>query len=138
MNPETATTGDALPSFERAMTQDIINAWADVSGDRNPLHVDPEFARTTRYGGTIAHGHIALSYLCQLMAGWGGTRWMRGGKLADIRFVAPIRPGNQYRIGGEVTSVSDTQVAVRLHIQEVGDGHDCIEGSAICSRGKVL
>jgi 3-hydroxybutyryl-CoA dehydratase len=116
------------------MTQDIIDAWAVVSGDRNPLHVDPDFARTTRFGGTIAHGHIALAYLCQLMQNWAGPVWMNGGRLMDIRFVAPIRPGQKYRIGGEVAAVSNAEVSIKLRIREQTDEHDCIEGTAVCPR----
>ena len=126
--------GEALPHFDRVMTQEIIDAWAEVSGDHNPLHVDPVIARTSRYGGTIAHGHIALSYLCQLMQSWAGASWMNGGRLVDIRFIAPIQPGRQYRIGGEVAAVSDTEVEVNLHIRECSDDHDCIQGTAICPR----
>jgi 3-hydroxybutyryl-CoA dehydratase len=134
MNSKTPNVGDMLPSLDKAMTQDVIDAWADVSGDRNPLHVDPEYARTTRYGGTIAHGHIALSYLCQLMQAWAGAAWMRGGRLVDIRFIAPIRPGHTYRIGGEVATVSDAEVGIKLHIRDSSDGRDCIEGTAVCPR----
>ena len=137
MTPDTAIPGGALPHFDKAMTQQIIDAWADVSGDRNPLHVDPDYARTTRYGGTIAHGHIALSYLCQLMQSWAGAAWMNGGRLVDIRFVAPIRPGREYRIGGDVATVSDAEVGVRLFSRERGDDHDCIEGTATCPRGRA-
>jgi 3-hydroxybutyryl-CoA dehydratase len=134
MIPETPKVGDALPSLDKAMTQGIIDAWADVSGDRNPLHVDPEYARTTRYGGTIAHGHIALSHLCQLMLGWAGPAWMRGGRLVDIRFIAPIRPGRTYNVGGEIATLSDVEVGVKLHIRDSSDGRDCIEGTAVCPR----
>lgn len=138
MTRDTAKVGDALPPLDKAMTQAIIDAWAEVSGDRNPLHVDPEYAKTTRYGGTIAHGHIALSYLCQLMQGWAGAAWMNGGRLLDIRFVAPIRPEQHYRIGGEIAAVSDTEISVKLHIRERGNDHDCIEGMAICPRRRAL
>ncbi|CAG1769395.1 3-hydroxybutyryl-CoA dehydratase [uncultured bacterium] len=134
MIPEAPKVGDALPSLDKAMTQDIIDAWADVSGDRNPLHVDPEYARTTRYGGTIAHGHIALSYLSQLMQGWAGPDWMRGGRLVDIKFISPIRPGRTYRIGGEIAAISDQDLGVKLHIRDSSDGRDCIEGTAVCPR----
>ena|SRR5664279_6167559 len=128
------SVGDILPPLEKSMTQAVIDAWAAVSGDRNPLHVDPEFAKTTRFGGTIAHGHIALSYLCELLQDWGGAHWMSGGRLVNIRFVAPIRPGRTYRIGGEVTAVSDAEVGVKLQIRELSDDRDCIDGTAVCPR----
>lgn len=131
---DNCVVGDTLPFLEKHMTQDVIDAWAAVSGDRNPLHVDPAFAKTTRFGGTIAHGHIALAYLCQLMQNWAGPVWMHGGRLLDIRFVAPVRPGQKYRIGGEVAAVSDAEVSIKLRIREQSDDHDCVEGMAVCSR----
>lgn len=134
---DSCAVGDTLPAFDKDMTQDIIDAWAAVSGDRNPLHVDPEFAKTTRFGGTIAHGHIALSYLCQLMQNWAGPAWMNGGRLMDIRFISPIRPGQKYRIGGEVAAVSDAEVSIKLRMREQSDDHDCIEGMAVCPRRRA-
>jgi 3-hydroxybutyryl-CoA dehydratase len=116
------------------MTQSVIDAWADLSGDRNPLHVDPHFARSTRFGGTIAHGHIALGYLCALLHRWAGPRWIAGGRLVDIRFIAPIRPGHDYEIGGEVVDVTPGEVWVKLHVRDLADGTDCIEGRAACPR----
>lgn len=43
------------------VTQGAINKFAEATGDFNPLHVDPEFAAKTPFGGTIAHGYYALS-----------------------------------------------------------------------------
>ncbi|MGI5221869.1 MaoC family dehydratase [Nocardia sp. CA-290969] len=39
------------------LSQQQVTDFADASDDRNPLHVDPDFARTTPYGSTIAHGY---------------------------------------------------------------------------------
>ena len=43
------------------VTQDDINAFADVTGDHQWIHVDPERAKDTPFGGTIAHGYYTLS-----------------------------------------------------------------------------
>ena len=45
----------------REMTQDEVNAFADATGDHQFIHVDPERARETPFGGTIAHGFLTLS-----------------------------------------------------------------------------
>lgn len=42
--------------FQRDLTQSDIDAFATVSGDYNPLHVDPEYAGQTNYQGTLVHG----------------------------------------------------------------------------------
>ena len=131
---ENCVKGAKLPTLDKHMTQAVIDAWANVSGDRNPLHVDPEFAKATRFGGTIAHGHITLAYLNEFMQSWAGPVWMSGGKLVDIRFISPVRPGLTYRIGGEIVDVTDDEVTVKLSVREQSDDHDCIEGSAVCPR----
>ncbi|MBQ9635111.1 MAG: MaoC family dehydratase, partial [Acidaminococcaceae bacterium] len=46
--------GDVFTLPAKQVTQEMICNYADAAEDHNPLHVDPEFARTTRYGGTIA------------------------------------------------------------------------------------
>ncbi len=45
---ETIRKDDILPKLTKLVTQDKINKWADVVGDHNPLHVDPEYAKKTR------------------------------------------------------------------------------------------
>lgn len=45
------------------VTQDMIDEYADITGDYNPVHVDPEYAATTRFGGCIAHGMLTASFV---------------------------------------------------------------------------
>jgi len=97
--------GDPLPAIEKSIDQDMIQRWANLSGDFNRLHVDPEYARQTRFGGTIAHGPMSLAFLNELMMQCFGAGWAVGGKLLDVRFVAPIRPGDRIRIGGQVKEI---------------------------------
>jgi len=53
--------GEALPPLMKRVTQEMINRWAEVSGDFNPLHVDPDFGKTIFFGTNIAHGPLTLS-----------------------------------------------------------------------------
>jgi len=77
----------------RMLTQPMLNAYADASGDHNPIHTDEAFAKTTPMGGTIAHGMLVLSFISEMMAGAFGTGWLSTGSL-DVRFRAPARPGD--------------------------------------------
>ena len=97
--------GDLLPAIEKDVDQDRILRWARLSGDFNRLHVDPEYAQQTRFQGTIAHGPISLAFLNELMMECFGMGWAAGGKLLDVRFLAPIRPGDRIRIGGTVKQI---------------------------------
>jgi 3-hydroxybutyryl-CoA dehydratase len=77
----------------RTLTQDMLNAYAEASGDHNPIHTDEAFARTTPMGGTIAHGMLVLSFISEMMTGAFRTAWLTTGTL-DVRFRAPARPGD--------------------------------------------
>jgi acyl dehydratase len=58
---EDAAIGDDCVTASVRITEDRLLAFADVSGDHSPLHVDEEFARTTIYGRRIAHGLLGLA-----------------------------------------------------------------------------
>lgn len=93
---------DSIPALSKAITQDRINKWADAVGDYNPLHVDLEYAKKTKFKKTIAHGPLIISYISEMMGAWLGDNWLEGGKLLDIRFKAPVKSGDQITIEGIV------------------------------------
>src|ERR1700761_5536668 len=56
------TVGSQLgPTEWTEMTQQLVNEFADLTGDHNFIHVDLERAKQTPFGGTIAHGYLSLS-----------------------------------------------------------------------------
>ena len=77
----------------RTLTQEMLNAYAEASGDFNPIHIDETFAKTTPMGGTIAHGMLVLSFISEMMTGAFRTAWLSTGTL-EVRFRAPARPGD--------------------------------------------
>jgi 3-hydroxybutyryl-CoA dehydratase len=127
--------GDNLPFIEKDIDQDRINKWARLSGDFNLLHVDPEYARNTPFKGTIAHGPMSLAFLNELMMACFGEQWASGGKLIDVRFISPVRPGDRIRIGGKVTEClrnqGDLIVEADLFIEKK-DGEKAVVGKGIC------
>jgi 3-hydroxybutyryl-CoA dehydratase len=100
---KTATpgVGTALPATERRLTQEGIAAYAGASGDHNPLHIDPAFAATTRFGGTIAHGMLVLAFLSDMLTGAFGAAWAETGAL-KVRFRDAARPGDVVTSRGTV------------------------------------
>jgi len=83
------------------ISQADIDTFADVTGDRQFIHVDPAAAAQTPFGGTVAHGFLTLSLLSQ-MAGHVSLR-PEGLKMAvnygfdRVRFMAPVRAGKRVR-----------------------------------------
>lgn len=126
--------GEFLPAIEKDIDQERILRWAKISGDFNRLHVDPEYAKQTRFGGTIAHGPLSLAFLNELMMEAFGMGWAAGGKLLDVRFIAPILPGERIRIGGQITKVVEEEgqgsVECDLFIEKV-NGEKAVVGRGI-------
>ena len=97
----------------RTITQDTINQYAEASGDHNPLHVDPEFAATTRFEGPIAHGMLLLAYLSEMMTANLGESWVAGGRM-KARFRGAARPGDTVTCSGTVTTSDEAGVSCRI------------------------
>ena len=83
------------------VSQTMIDAFADLCGDHQFIHVDPARAAQTPFGGTIAHGFHTLSLLTWFAAGVRprieGTRHSVNYGLDRVRFVAPVRSGGRIR-----------------------------------------
>lgn len=105
--------GSALPEVVHKLTQDQISAYAGPSGDHNPLHLDPEFAARTRFGGTIAHGMLVLAFISEMMTAGFGTAWAAGGRL-KVRFRDAARPGDTVTARGTITAASSDRITCEV------------------------
>jgi 3-hydroxybutyryl-CoA dehydratase len=92
LSPDQIVAGTALGPLERTPSRDIVDAYAVASGDYNPIHVDPDFAARSQFGGTIAHGMLVLSSLSTLLTRSFGMRWINTGAL-KVRFRNPAPVG---------------------------------------------
>ncbi len=83
------------------ITQGDIDTFADVTGDHQFIHVDPDAAAKTPFGGTVAHGFLTLSLLSQMAAGVllvpETTRMIVNYGFDKVRFLAPVRSGRRVR-----------------------------------------
>jgi acyl dehydratase len=107
--------GAELPSAAREITRDAIVAYAEASGDRNPIHLDDEFARSVGLPGVIAHGMLQMG----LLASWlteelGDHRRIR--RLA-VRFAGMVVPGDTLTFGGRVAALEDGVARLELWAQ---------------------
>lgn len=96
-------TENTNPVLTRTVTQERIAAYADASGDHNPVHLDAEFAATTQFGGTIAHGMILFGYMSDALSQAYGVAWAASGRMR-ARFRAPARPGDVVEVSAEERS----------------------------------
>jgi acyl dehydratase len=92
------------------ITQDRIDAFAQVTGDHQWIHVDPERAAASPMGTTIAHGLLTLSlapaFMEALMAFDGFAHALNYG-YEKVRFPAPVPVGSRVRMRATVTEVTD-------------------------------
>ncbi|BDZ44639.1 MaoC family dehydratase [Naasia aerilata] len=106
------------PSSWRTIEQADVVAFADLSGDHNPIHLDQEFASGTPFGGTIVHGYLTLSLVVPLMAEvfevTGASVGINYG-LDRLRFPAPVPVGARVRVIGEVLKVDEIAGGYQVH-----------------------
>jgi 3-hydroxybutyryl-CoA dehydratase len=112
----------------RVVTQERIGAYADASGDQNPIHVDAEFARGTPFGGTIAHGMLVLALIGEMMRGAFGEAWSTSGRL-KVRFKAPTRPGETVTASAALLKERDGSAEYAVQCASAS-GEVLIEGRA--------
>ena len=118
--------GDVFILPAKNVTQAMINHYADAAEDHNPLHIDPEFAKTTRFGGTIAHGMLSVAFIQELMIRTFGRVWLENGVI-EVSFVAPVRPGE----------VITTEAKVTKAVPAEGQGDKLqIRMQVVCLNGK--
>jgi 3-hydroxybutyryl-CoA dehydratase len=101
---ETLAVGSDLGPLTKTITQASIDRYAAASGDSNPIHVDAEFARNGPFKGTIAHGLTGVAFISEMMMARFSQAWLTGGRL-EVRFRAPIRPGDTIIVRGKVAEV---------------------------------
>ena len=101
---EPNTVREELNGFTRTVTQDRVAAYAHASGDHNPIHLDEDFAASTRFGQRIAHGMLSLAFVWEMMSVNYPSTWHDGGTV-KTRFTSPVVPGEEVVIGGSVKRV---------------------------------
>lgn len=95
--------GETIGTSEWVLVdQEMINKFADATGDHQFIHIDEEKAKLTPFGGTIAHGFLTLSLIPMLGAKTDSPR-IEGIKMGvnyggnKVRFLAPVRSGKRVR-----------------------------------------
>ena len=127
------------PSEWREVTQEDINAFADLSGDHQWIHVDVERAKTeSPFGTTVAHGNLTLSMIdgmrLELLNSSGFKLGVNYG-WNKVRFPAPVPAGARIRGTAEVTEVEETgggwwQIVTRFTVEVEGsDKPACVADS---------
>ena len=104
------------------VTQADVDAFADVTGDHQWIHVDVERAKKGPYGGTIAHGYLTLSLIArfgdELFSVNGVTAKLNYG-VNKVRFPAPVPVGSRVRASATIANTAETPAGVQVSLNWV-------------------
>ncbi|WP_213980575.1 MaoC family dehydratase [Sphingomonas sp. dw_22] len=105
------------------VTQTMIDTFAEATGDHQFIHVNPELAAKTPFGGTIAHGFLTLS-LMPMLAKTAGAPAIEGVKMGvnyggnKTRFITPVRSGKRVRSRFKLLKFTERHPGVWEQVQE--------------------
>lgn len=122
--------GDEVAPLRRRVTQEQINAYAEASGDFNPIHVDDEFARSVGLPGTIAHGLLELGIVAEALSRWAGSA---SALLSlECRFNKPLLAGDTITCSAKVVAVDGAEGVASLEVDAVSD-----RGERVLTNGRA-
>ncbi len=123
--------GDEMTALERRVTQKQIDAYAEASGDHNPIHLDPDFARAIGLPGTIAHGLLEMAILAEAVGRWAGG--YEHVQQLTCRFSKPLLPGETLSCSGRVIAVGDPAGTATLELIAVSS-----RGERVLTNGRAV
>ena len=121
--------GDTF-STSRLVTDELIRKFADVSGDHNPIHLDEEFAKTTRFGKRIAHGMLSGAFISAVLGNEFKER-----KIVylsqTMKFTAPVFLDDTVTATATVTNIREERGIVTLEtVCTNQNGETLVKGEA--------
>jgi 3-hydroxybutyryl-CoA dehydratase len=116
--------------LQKRITDRDIDLFAEASGDRNPVHLDEDYARDTMFHGRIAHGMLTASLISAVI----GEQLPGHGAVylgQSLKFLAPVRPGDLVRAEVIVTAIDHSRRRVTLETH-------CAVGDTVVLKGEAL
>lgn len=123
------TVGQAVETSRVVGTADI-EAFAEVSGDSNPVHLDEAYAKATPFGERIAHGMLSAAYISAIL----GTRLPGPGAIylsQSLRFRRPVKIGDLVVARCTVSALDAAKGRVTLETVCEVDGKTVMDGEAV-------
>ncbi|SIS55424.1 3-hydroxybutyryl-CoA dehydratase [Roseivivax lentus] len=115
--------------LQKEITDQDIEMFADVSTDRNPVHLDEGYARDTIFGGRIAHGMLTAGLVSAVIGEQlpgHGTVYLS----QTLKFLAPVRPGDMVHAEVTVTGIEMGKRRVTMSCHCAVDGKKVLVGEA--------
>ena len=118
-------------STSKQITDEVVRQFADLSGDYNPIHIDEEFAKTTRFGKRIAHGMISGALLSAVL-GYNFSERKIVYLSQTMKFVAPVFIDDTVIARATVTNIREDKPIVTLEtVCTNQNGEITLKGEAV-------
>ena len=122
--------GDSF-SKERLVTDELVRAFAEVSGDYNPIHLDEEFAKTTRFGRRIAHGMLSGAFISAVL-GYEFAEKKIVYLSQTLKFTAPVYIGDTVTTTATITNIREDKNIVTMDTTcTKDDGEVVVKGESV-------
>jgi 3-hydroxybutyryl-CoA dehydratase len=119
-------------TVEKTVLNEDVIGFAELSGDRNPIHLSEHFARKTRFGGRIVHGLYTASLISAVI----GMRLPGPGSVyisQSLNFRGPVKIGDVILISVEVAELTEKGRRVRLRCECSVAGKIVLDGEGVLS-----
>jgi 3-hydroxybutyryl-CoA dehydratase len=119
-------------THSKTVSNEDVIGFAELSGDRNPIHLSEHFARKTRFGGRIVHGLYTASLISAVV----GTRLPGPGAVyisQTLNFRGPVKIGDVVAISVEVVELVEKGRRVRLRCECAVNGEVVLDGEGVLS-----
>lgn len=126
---EDLQVGQRATLTKTVLSNDVVG-FAELTGDRNPIHLSEHFAAKTQFGGRIAHGLYTASLISAVL----GTTLPGPGAVyisQTLRFRAPVRIGDMVVVAVQVAELDPIKHRVKLACECVVEGTCVLEGEAV-------
>lgn len=108
------SVGEEIPPLSKVVEREEVKAYADASGDQNPLHQDDAFARSVGFPGIIAHGMFSMAHLTKAITDWAGDPGAL--KRIKVQFRAVVFMGETLVARGRVEALEESTRTARLSV----------------------
>lgn len=116
---------------KKIVSDEMVKLFAEATGDKNPVHLDEEFAKNTVFGGRIAHGILSLGIVSSVL----GTEFPGAGTIylmQNAKFKRPVYVGEEVTVRLVVKEIDKDKRRVLLETFVIKEnGENAIEGEAL-------
>ena len=128
---EDLKVGDEIPVYAKVVKREDVRAYADASGDQNPLHQDDNFARSVGFPGIIAHGMFTMAHLATTLTRWAGDPAAL--RRIKVQFRAVVYMNETIEAGGTIAALDaearTATVEVWVRLNRAGETEEPIKNA---------